>query len=479
MKITLVITAGSFHEYSAPLGYLYVAAKLIKAGYEVNVINASIEGRNTEKYLFDVISACGPDIVITGTSYKFFNNCPSPTIKSAIEVSNLVKRIRSEIHTVIIGPINILYENLLLKNESINMLVLGEPENICLDVARAIEKGEDLQKVKGLSLRRENKITRTGKTTYPNLENIPIPARDEIDFGRYIAQSHFSSRTAEMITSRGCNFNCSFCFGALGSKRHDNNVGRNYRYFPAKKVVEEIGILRNKWNINGIEFQDQEFCMSKSRVVILCEEILRKGYQNICWRAATRITSMDRDLLSLMYRAGCRSIYYGVESGDVSMLNKINKGIDLNKVRSVFKDTMSEGIRPEASFLLGMPGETEETLGKTIKLALDIDAFAVSFHLFVPYPGILLEDQLVMENESDIDQWNVYRQNEKVSCCDIPAEKLRQLSKMAYRRFYMRPKYIKMLFRTSITSPRLVKFMVSALRGKLRGGLIKELMFGD
>jgi radical SAM superfamily enzyme YgiQ (UPF0313 family) len=481
LKVAIVITRPGFHSYMVPLGYLYVSASLKHAGFNVAVINASVAPGDQREFVRTALAREQPNVVITGTSYKFHNNCPSSTVAAAREVTRVAKLIDDACRTLLIGPLNCVLESQLIESPSVDALALGEPEEICVAVCRALAAGRDLADVPGLVLEVDGKPLRTGKTDHPDLASMPLPDRDAVDYEQYIRDTYFARRATEMLSSRGCPFNCTYCFGAYHSRRHENNTGKYYRAVPPERVVAEIDLLYHKWGVRGIKFADVEFCVSSKQVAAICELLLAENYKDLHWRAVTRATSVGLDLLRLMHRAGCRHIYYGVESGDPACLRTMDKRVTLDEIREAFDNTRRAGIHPEASFLLGVPGESEASVERTIRFARELDAFAATFHVFVPFPGIPLEKSLNGGGSGNgkvcLDDWDVYRLNVAKSYCEIPAERLDQLSRRAYRRFYLRPRYLARMA-ASMRNPYMRRFAVDTVLGRHEGGLVRNMVLG-
>ena len=136
-------------------------------------------------------------------------------------------------------------------------------------------------------------------------------------------------------------------------------------------------------------------------------------------------------------------------------------------------------LHPEASFLLGVPGENETSVERTIRFARELDAFAATFHVFVPFPGIPLEKSLDGGGNGNVrlDDWDVYQLNVAKSYCDIPAERLDQLSKQAYRRFYLRPRYLARMA-ANMCNPHMRRFAANTVLGRHEGGLVRNMVLG-
>jgi radical SAM superfamily enzyme YgiQ (UPF0313 family) len=475
LNVAVVITRPRFHTFLVPLGYLYVSAALKAAGFSVRVINASIRPRNSRNFLAAALEATHPDLVITGTSYKFHNNCPSSTVGAAVDVTILAKRANPHCVALLIGPLNTVLAPRLLRYSTVDAVALGEPENIAAAAARALAGGVSLSSVPGLALRGRDGPCYTGTTPFPDPNALPLPDREAVDYSRYVVDSYFARRTTELLSSRGCPFDCTYCFGARSSRRNTCHQGKAFRATQPERVVEEIDYLYRRWGVRGIKFSDVEFGSSSRRVTQICESLLRRGYRELRWRVVTHVKSVTPQRLRLMYRAGCRNIYYGVESGDPAILEAMEKRVGLDEVRRAFRDTWHAGIKPEASFLLGFPGDTEASIRRTLEFSQEIRPFLATFHVFVPFPGIPLADRFDLDPSPQLDQWDVYQLHANRSHCQVPAERLEALSKKAYRDFYLRPARL-MRLSLGIAGAGTYSFLWNALRGRCEAGFLRGMI---
>ena len=207
----------------------------------------------------------------------------------------------------------------------------------------------------------------------------------------------------------------------------------------------------------------------------ICELLLKKGYKELRWRVVTHVRSVTPELLRLMYRAGCRNIYYGVESGDPAILQAMEKRVGLDDVRRAFRDTWHAGIKPEASFLLGFPGDTETSIQRTLEFSREIKPFLATFHVFVPFPGIPLAGRFDVDASTQLDQWDVYQLHANRSLCQVPAERLGTLSRKAYRDFYLRPTRL-MRLSLGIAGTGTCSFLWNALRGRCEAGFLRGMI---
>jgi anaerobic magnesium-protoporphyrin IX monomethyl ester cyclase len=261
--------------------------------------------------------------------------------------------------------------------EAIDFIVLGEGEETIVELSRASQKGKRWETIKGIVYREGCQI----KTTEPrpfikDIDALPEPARHLIPLGRYRALG----LPVSITTSRGCPFQCIFCVGR-------KMVGANVRYRNPKKIVDELAKL-NRLDFQQINFADDLFTASNRHCMGVCDEIIQRGLK-IQWTSFARVDTVSPQILGRMKKAGCTAVSFGVESGSPEILKRIKKGITLNQVFTAVKMCTDAGITPQASFILGLPGETPETLQETVEMGRRLKEMGVlhGFHLLAPFPG--------------------------------------------------------------------------------------------
>lgn len=181
-----------------------------------------------------------------------------------------------------------------------------------------------------------------------------------------------------MNTSRGCPFRCTFC--SVGSI-----WGKEYTFFSAKRIIEDIRYLIKRYGAKGIYFREDNFTFNKIRTIEFCELLLKENL-NIKWACETRVDTLNKNLLQLMYKSGCRGLYIGVESGVQRLLNLMSKGITLEQIENTFKWCNEIGIPTYASFITGLPTETEKERKETIEYAEKINPAMYAINIFVGIP---------------------------------------------------------------------------------------------
>jgi radical SAM superfamily enzyme YgiQ (UPF0313 family) len=229
-----------------------------------------------------------------------------------------------------------------------------------------------------------------------------------------------------MITSRGCPYRCTFCSAKSFS-------GAKYRYRSADNVIDEVKEVVGM-GFKDVHFFDDTFTIHKQRVLDICHGI---ESLNISWRCLSRVDTVDREMLKTMYDSGCYQIQFGVESGSQKMLDKMKKNVSVKQAKRVFKWCDEIGIETVAFFVLGYPGETRETISKTLSLVKEIKPDFVTFNLFTPLPGSEIFEKIKTKYE-----WDKYDLS-SASFCDIPTEEMIDIVRNAYREYYVSFGYLK------------------------------------
>jgi len=400
MKVLLINPPQTFYPGSdqpagnLPIGLMYIAAVLQREEVKVEILDAFIEG-SFEKTgdTFNVgmpfeqikkeIESRKPDIV--GISGPF--TCQ---IENALKVSNLVKEVNPNILTVIGGPhVTLVPQEFLEEAKNVDVAVIGEGEYIMLEVVQAFENKKQLSQIQGIAYRQNGKVVVTpSRPLIENLDELPYPAYDLVVMEQYLSPKKigyrsFQDRAISMITSRGCPFNCCFCAVHL-------HMGQKFRAHSAKYVLDHIQFVVDKFKIKNIFFEDDNLTLDVKRFEDICDGIITRKIK-IRWETpnGVRADCLNLELLKKMKQSGANSIFVGVESGDQNVLdNVICKSLDLNRVVQFAKDAKQIGLKTGAFYIIGFPGETKETMLRTVDFALELKRkYDVGMHLFMATPS--------------------------------------------------------------------------------------------
>jgi radical SAM superfamily enzyme YgiQ (UPF0313 family) len=236
-----------------------------------------------------------------------------------------------------------------------------------------------------------------------------------------------------MVTSRGCPGKCTFCYQPYGSLQRQRSP---------KKIFEEVMYLVKNYGIREISFYDDNFTTQKPRVREFCQMLIDNKV-DLTWSCFSRVDWADLNLLKIMKQAGCHQIMYGIESGDQRILDTIRKETTPEKIKRAAKWTKEVGIDVRATFMLGNPGETEETMRNTIDFAIELDPEYVVFNVPSPNPGTQMYDWAVKSGVLREQKWEEFDLTTPTLQLDsVSQEKVQEYYKLAYRRFYLRPSFM-------------------------------------
>lgn len=438
MKVLLInppwVTKGGIWQNVAscmpPFGLASIAAYLEKIAVGVEIIDA-----DALKLAYEEIARILLDYSANrkNTPEYVGITASTPTVSSALIISKTVKSIFPDAKIVLGGVHPSVMAEDVLKEESVDFIVRGEGE----ETFRELITGVDRKKVTGLSYK-ENKsiIHNPPRAVIPDINTLPFPAYHLLPMKKYFpARGSYKKLPAlGMMTTRGCPGRCTFCLGSY--------LGRQVRNRSAEKIFQEMFLLQDKYGIKEISFYDDVFTTKKENVRDLCKKIISEK-MNISWSCFARVDFVDEELLEAMKDAGCHQIMYGIESGDEQILKNIHKKISLEKVKEIINITKKTGIDVRAAFMLGNPGETKETMRKTIDYAVTLAPDVAIFNITTPYPG---SEMFRWAKESGIlltENWDQYDLSRPVM--NLPSVNSADIVKyynLAYKNFYWRPNYL-------------------------------------
>ena len=430
----------SSEDSAFPIGLGYVASALENSGHSVSVFDFQEKG-NTIHEFKKLIKKEAFDIIGFSVTTLTRNN--------TLNLSDISKEILPNCILIVGGAYPTVYpEKLISQSSAIDLEVVGEAEQTVIELATALKSNLDLNKIKGIVFKdkKGNIIQTPLRPLIGNLDHLPFPAFHLFDLDAYHPPPgmFFKRPLRHMITTRGCPFKCIFC--------DDRVIWRGKcRMRSAENIVEEMEFIIKKYGAKEIQFYDDTFTVNKKRIFRLCELLIEKKL-GVIWRCSSRVDTVDEEMLDAMYDAGCRSISYGIESGDDEILNKMNKGTTVAQAKDVIKWTNKARIQAKGFFMMNFPGETIETTEKTIALAKELDLDFAGFNLTVPHHGEELKK--LVEESYPLNEKAYFSSDAKMGNeiyfyqPGLPPEYLRQAYQRAAKEFYFRPGYfLKMLTR--------------------------------
>ena len=407
------------------LGLGYLAAVLEQNNFDVDVIDCQALNIHYDEFKH-AISKRQPDLVgMTAITL---------TYKSALHLAKLTKEIHPNCKTVLGGPHATFWdEEALQECPDLDVVVRREGEYTLLELVQRLDAGKSFHDVIGTTCRNDGKIVTNPDRPYiENLDELPYPARHlwPLESLRKVEDVFY------LTTSRGCTSWCDFCEAV-------RMFGRRFRMRSPKNVVDEIEYLHKTYGGTQFTFCDDAFTVDKSRTEELCDEIMERNLK-IVWNCGTRVDMVTKKLLVKMKKAGCASVWFGVESGTQEVLDEMHKGISTSQTIQTVNWVRELGLTPVPNVLLGFPGETKETAWKTIKFAQKISPDNLSFfNVATPLPGTPLYDRVKESGGLKITDFNLYDcQTPIFDTPTLSMEELGEIYEKAFQSFYLRPSYI-------------------------------------
>ena len=409
-----------------PLGLAYIAAVVREAGYEVSILDAYATNMSWTAF-GDFVRKNRPDVL--GLSAM------TPVADVAARAVNLC---RPHVQRIVIGGPHptAVGDTIFEEMPGLDASVVGEGENVIVPLLEWWANQTQGPPPAGVRVRGAPFIP--AKT--PNPSALPRPARDLLpnEAYRYLFATRRGFST--MISSRGCPFKCTFCDKSVGGSR--------WRARSAVDVVDEMVEVQTRYGVGFINFYDDNFTIRRDRVMRISEELLRRNV-DIEWKCEGRVDSVDVEMLSLMRRAGCRVVSYGVESANPDTLALLRKDITVEQAEAAFAATKEAGLRSLAYMILGAPGEDRRAVEQSIQFCRTIGADYVQFSTLSAMPGTPLFAEhaasQAVPNPLDADR-------DRPTVTDMDPELLSKLVRQAWTGFYLRPRPMARLLRDAIAS---------------------------
>jgi radical SAM superfamily enzyme YgiQ (UPF0313 family) len=379
-----------------PLGLAYLAAVLEQDGHQTTLFDFGLDPDTSMEDDVRQVYAFSPHLVgITAMTSAYH---------SVLDTAALLKAQLGR-PVVLGGPHATLYpERVLEEAPSIDYVVRGEGEDTIRELVSALEgRNGDLSAIRGLTYRvRSGVVSNPDRGLIQDLDALPFPARHLFDLERYGLHTPEGRPMMTILSSRGCPYSCAYCFKGI--------VGRTYRQRSPGNIVAELRQVVDQYGIRDFYFVDDLFTLDVQRLHALMERFVEEKLE-IHWQCLARVDRVSAEILHKMYAGGCRRIHYGIESGNEDILKRVGKGFKLEQVRQVVRWTREAGIQTKGYFMLGLPGDTEQTMRQTADFAASLDLDEAMFSLTTPFPGTRLWDELVEkrpETEYSLDLSRAY-----------------------------------------------------------------------
>ena len=387
-----------------PLGLLYIGAVLEKAKHKVRIVDCVARNWNKPKknkkggetfYRFDVEEDYLRNFILDfQPEFVGIANLFATSEDTCIKLAGEIKKYNKAIKIVVGGTNASARAHFFLEHDCIDFVILGEGEYTFRDLVSYLKDNADYTTLPGLCFKKDNKISISPTFNWiKNLDELPFPAYHLLEnsienyfhgkFGNFFVENRILTTT----TSRGCVRNCVFCSGM-------KYLGR-WRERSPENVIEELLYLKNNFGVKEIAFVDANINLKKDRFVGIMN-LMKEGNLNLKWSpfGGIFVQTFTPDLVKLMRQTGCHSMNLAVEHGDTNMQKYIGKIVPLEKVQLIIKECKKYGIWSHCYFVVGLPGETEDSLNKCLDYAKKANFDSLSFMVGTPLPGSRLYDDL-------------------------------------------------------------------------------------
>ncbi len=428
-----------------PLGMASLAAYIREKGFGVGVLDCPTLKIDNEK-VYEIIVKKDPAIIgFSTTTYS---------LSRAIELAKEVREKLPNKLTVIGGShANVAGIETADEYDVFDIVAYGlDGEYIAHDIVKKFKEKQYnrkefisdykmLEKINGIIYKKNNKIFKNQpRENISNLDDLPLPARDLFPMERYIPLPNQYKKLplTNMVVIRGCPYFCSFC----------DQAGTGARRRSPQKVIEEIKDCVEKYGIKEISFWDDTMSYHKKWMREFLELLIKENL-DLVWSCYAAVNTVDKEILELMYKAGCWNIFYGYETAIEELAENIQtnrKNKNFERMKKVAKWTKEVGIEVRGSFLIGLPGETPELAKQTIQNAIELDPDYAQFTLVCPYPGTKLAKEI------EAGKWGKFitKDLEEYQCWNVTwlpegyknPKELKDMERYAFRKFYLRPSYI-------------------------------------
>lgn len=394
MRVVLVqppYSSDYLEEREPPLGILSIATVLWERGYWVQIRDLQRSVRLGHLPLDDGFYALACDLILADSPDVVGFTAMSVSLPSALLVAREIKARRPDVRVVFGGPQVTLCADLVMSRFPwVDIIVRGEGEATVVELLEAFEGRQPLSSVSGIHYRDAGELSSTpNRPVIEDLDTL-LPIRyDLLEDLAYYKKEEDGLPSMPIDSGRGCPWGCTFCSTSLVWRR-------KFRLKSMPRLLSEMQALRERYGILAFSLQHDMFTTVRKLVVEFCEGLIAAN-NTLHWGCSSRVDMVDSELLHLMAQAGCRSIFFGVESASPELQNDMKKHLDVSLVLPVVKECADLKIAATTSFIIGFPEETEEQLNETLEMAVACKALGannVQLHVLIPESGTALAQQV-------------------------------------------------------------------------------------
>lgn len=426
-----------------PYFLAYATGVLEKNGIYVKLVDAVAKKWSSDETI-EFVKQFSPNLVVIDTS--------TPSIFNDIEIASKIKIAVEGVHVCLVGTHpTALPEETLKISTKIDSICRGEYDYTVLDLAKKIESGGDLRTIDGISFRFGGKIIHNkSRPLIQNLDELPFVSKvykDHLNINDYFYASLMHPEIT-ILTARGCTYNCTFC---------NSPFKASYRARSPENVVEEFEFIQEEFpEVKEVMIEDDTFPISKKRTLAICNLMVKKGIK-LKWSCNARVNT-DFSTLKAMKEGGCRLMCVGFETPVQEVLDNVHKRTNRDIQIEFMRNARKVGILVHGCFILGLPGDTKETISETIEFAKELNSDTIQMYPMMVYPGTEAYEWAKKNNfliTEDYSKWLTSEglHNTVVSRPNLTSQELVQMCDEGRKEFYLRPSYVFSKVKQMITHP--------------------------
>jgi len=411
-----------------PLGLAYLAAVSKSKGVGFKIIDAFAEAKPIKEIIKDIYNY-RPDILGVTMATPVFDI-----------VAEIVRQVKESLPVIVVagGPHPSALPEETLQGSVVDIVCRGEGEETLVDLFDYFKGNKSLREIPGISFLENGLFCSTGNRRFlSNLDQLPFPDWEGFDLKMYSSPARKKNFSLPIMSSRGCPTQCYFCYKEI--------FGNQYRFRSPENIVDEIEYLKTKYHIQEFSIIDDNFTLLNERAEEICRLIIERKL-NLAWSVPSgmRVAPISEKLLKLMKRSGCYRVFFGAESGNSQILRSINKGISLQQVKEAVSLVKKVGLEVGVFFMIGNLGEDEEKINQTIRFSVNLNPNLVQFSIATPYPGTVFYERVKKEGRFLFKKWEELGTYERpvFEHGSLTAGLINRKFKEAYRKFYLRPRFI-------------------------------------
>lgn len=389
-----------------------IAGFVREKGYSVKILDAEAENFSPQQTAqkITVLNPILAGIIVLGSNPSASS---TPKMTAASETLKELKKIAPQIKTLLGGLHPSALPERTLKDEDVDFVCQGEGFHTLLELLELLKSDDECKDyhINGLWYKKNSEIiSNPAAEPIKNLDELPFTAWDLLPMEKYRAHNwhcfnDLSKRDhyAVIYTSLGCPFNCNYCnIHALYGKP-------GIRFRSPEKVIEEIDLLVNTYNIKNIKIIDELFVLNEARVKKICDLIIQRGYSLNIW-AYARVDTVHESLMKTMKQAGINWLAFGIESANDNVREGVTKRFSQDTIKKAIRISQNANIYIMGNFIFGLPDDTIETMQETLDLAKELNLEYINFYTAMAYPGSQLYFEAIQKGIKLPEQWHGYAQ---------------------------------------------------------------------